>query len=110
MSGVSHYVSKPLPPRQPHDVRRFRNPPPSNYFKTREINFNKSYDQPSYDNPQNEYDYCQEYYEYPEHDSEYSYEHPLQYSDSYCVEETQDNILTPENKDFRKLPKSDKLK
>lgn len=111
MSGTPlHYVSKLFPPRQPHDWRRFGNPPPTNYFKTREINFNESYDKPSYDNPQNEYDYCQEYHEYLEYNCEYSYKHPLQYSDNYCVKETQDNVLTPENKDFQKFPKSDKSK
>lgn len=40
MSGVSHFVPKPLPPPG-HDWQKFGNPPPSNYFKTREVNFNE---------------------------------------------------------------------
>jgi hypothetical protein len=39
MSGVSHFVSKPMPPSG-HDWRRQGNPPPSNYFKTRDVNVN----------------------------------------------------------------------
>lgn len=39
MSGVSHFATKPLPPSG-HDWRKFGNPPPSNYFKTRDVNVN----------------------------------------------------------------------
>lgn len=45
MSGVSHYVTRALPFPQPaHDWRKHGNPPPSNYFKTREMNFTECYD------------------------------------------------------------------
>lgn len=49
MSGVSHFTTKPLPPSG-HDWRKFGNPPPSNYFKTREMNFNQclGYDEQYY--------------------------------------------------------------
>lgn len=51
MSGVSHYVTKSTPPRPAftgHDWMRHGNPPPSNYFKTRELNFNEGYDNYDY--------------------------------------------------------------
>lgn len=55
MSGVSHFTNKPLPPSG-HDWRRYGNPPPSNYFKTREVNTNEcaAYDE-SYYNSYNSY-------------------------------------------------------
>lgn len=57
MSGVSHYVSKPMPVRG-HDWSKFGNPPPTNYFRSREANFNYFYNEPTCDSP----DY---YYEAP---------------------------------------------
>lgn len=48
MSGVSHYVEKRLP-LTGHDWRKHGNPPPTNYFKTRELNFNE-FDESGYDN------------------------------------------------------------
>lgn len=75
MSGVSHFTPKPLPPRIPgHDWQRFGNPPPSNYFKTREMNFNESYDYDDYN-----YDYYDYYYNYqtdytePDYNNYYDY-------------------------------------
>lgn len=60
MSGVSHYVTKALPPTiQGHDWRKFGNPPPTNYFKSREMNYNEVGDYSDY--------YYPEYY-YPESD------------------------------------------
>lgn len=44
MSGVSHFTPRNLPSSSfanAHDWRRFGNPPPTNYFKTREMNFNE---------------------------------------------------------------------
>lgn len=67
MSGISYPVARPLPTRIPHDWRIHGNPPPSNYFKTREVNANEFYEQnPYYD--EYHYDYpnyeCTEYQEY----------------------------------------------
>lgn len=81
MSGVSHFVTKALPPTiQGHDWRKFGNPPPTNYFKSREVNFNEVDDcyYPDYyyeptDYPEtdygNNYDYqsVQEYYYDPQY-------------------------------------------
>lgn len=108
MSGVSHFVSKPLP-LTGRDWRTHGNPPPNNYFKTREVNFNESgydYDiQYDYDNSYPEYD--QFYYtceQYPEY-YDCSYENPT----STVVEEI-GNLTTPEQQDFQKEPSSDKQK
>lgn len=41
MSGVQHFVPKPLPMMPGHDWQRNGNPPPNNYFKTRELNLSE---------------------------------------------------------------------
>lgn len=73
MSGVSHFVTKPLPPALTgHDWRRFGNPGPSNYFKSREMNFNETADgDDSYYHPyyygemtDNAYNDCATFYDY----------------------------------------------
>lgn len=46
MSGVQHFVSKPMP-LTGHDWRRHGNPPPTNYFKSRDVNVNDCW---TYDN------------------------------------------------------------
>lgn len=71
MSGVSHYVTRPLR-SSGHDWTKSGNPPPSNYLKTREANLNEcaSYEGYYYQDP--------EPYEcYPEY--EYNYECPTDY-------------------------------
>lgn len=119
MSGVSHYATKPFPApaRQLHDWSKFGNPPPSNYFKSREMNFNEFYDQQLYNDAQDYYqpydcDYYQDCYEHPDSTYLYSQDQQPEYSDSYsyCVEATQEDVPTPENEDFSKLQTSDKLK
>lgn len=108
MSGVSHFVSRPLP-LTGHDWRTHGNPPPSNYFKTREVNFNElGYDYDvhyDYDNSYPEYD--QYYYtcdQYPEY-YDCNYDHPT----STVVEEI-GNTVPPEQEDFQKGSSSDKQK
>lgn len=80
MSGVSHFVPRPLPV---NDWRTFRNPPPSNYFKTREMNFNEMTD--DYD----AYNYPDYYYALPDY---YYVCEPYDYSDFYDYQQT-----NPEN-------------
>lgn len=113
MSGVSHFVSKPMPmtSRTPHDWSRFGNPPPSNYFKTREMNFNESYDTYNYNDCFNDH-YPYEYYYHPDYYMyDFSCDQPnFTEPESYCVEETQDSVDQSENEDFQKTTKSDKLK
>lgn len=85
MSGVSHYATKALPPALTgHDWRKFGNPPPTNYFKTRELNYNEIADCNDtyyYPEPYNEMtDYCYDYNTYdanqiePEYYDMYAYE------------------------------------
>lgn len=57
MSGVSHYVARERPFQSQltgHDWRKSGNPPPSNYFKTREMNINEcsNYDNYNYYQPE----------------------------------------------------------
>lgn len=95
MSGVSHFVSRPLPPRIPgHDWQRHGNPPPSNYFKTREINFNETYeDYDCYDQYYDQYEYNDYYnninpFEHQSNPQPYDYpleSHP-QYPDSSPIQ------------------------
>lgn len=113
MSGVSHYVTKPMPMRTPHDWSRFGNPPPSNYFKSREINFNESYDNYGQYEPYNDYYdvYQQDYYEYPDFACA-PYEHQYYYQEyvPVSVEEAQDEVPPTGNEDFQQTSKSEKPK
>lgn len=112
MSGVSHYVAKPFQTRTPHDWTKFGNPPPSNYFKTRELNFNEFYE------PTEQYQPCYDYYDYNQYEQDY-YEQP-DFTDNYyypCYPETQppldetcDANTTDNNEDFQIKAKSEKLK
>lgn len=67
MSGVSNYVERRLPTfaLTGHDWRKHGNPPPTNYFKTREVNFNES------DGYDSNYYYCDDYDGYPEYYQDY---------------------------------------
>ncbi|XP_069354459.1 uncharacterized protein [Maniola hyperantus] len=65
MSGVSHFTPRHLPPSG-HDWRKFGNPPPTNYMKSRDVNFN-------------EYDYDYDYdYDY---NYDYDYDNYEQFTD-----------------------------
>jgi hypothetical protein len=110
MSGVTPFTSKPLPPSG-HDWRRFGNPPPNNYFKTREVNFNETdgdynvdYEHSEYNYPEFEYNY--DYYDSYSSFSNYENYHP---SEGAIVEEL-DSQVPPENENFQKGSNSDKLK
>lgn len=75
MSGVSHFVPRTLPPSG-HDWRRFGNPPPSNYFKTRDVNLNECAiyaDDYNYYYPENYEDYYYaDNYDYAEIPNDYA--------------------------------------
>lgn len=118
MSGVSHFVSKPLPPSG-HDWRKFGNPPPSNYFKTREMNFNDCLDYeygPYCDNNYSDYFYdAPEYYcDYNEYQGDYFYDSNYSYSESTnpeCVSEPLEEGPSPSKaEDFQTAGRSDKPK
>lgn len=116
MSGVSHYVAKSFPSRTPHDWTKFGNPPPSNYFKTREINFNEFYDPQYQYDPYYDYDgidYQQDYYEYPDFAYGASYNPPSyhpEYIPNVSVEEPQEEAHLADSEDFQKPSKSEKPK
>lgn len=111
MSGVSHFTPKPLPLRG-HDWTKQGNPPPSNYFKSRQLNLNECYDQ-TYDDPYmyydpNEYEY---YYAEPvEYPYDYYYDQPpLPMTENNISYENSDSQDTEsQNQNFQKTPKSDK--
>lgn len=123
MSGVSHFVSKPFRPNpfgnNAHDWTKSGNPPPSNYFRSREMNFN---DCVTYDTPYD--DYHSDYYSYnePFEYSDYSYysDSEPQFYDQYSQltlenrneEQGQTSALTANdnNQDFQIAPNSDKPK
>lgn len=121
MSGVSHFAPK-ITPRPPtgHDWTKHGNPPPSNYFKTREMNMNEVdfYDHQGY--PDFTYDsYGDQFYQY--YPEPYTYEpvyEPSAYSDyvpAYVEEPESIPERVPEgtaaeNQDFHITPRSDKPK
>lgn len=118
MSGVSHFVPRRLPPTNTpgltgHDWRRSGNPPPNNYFKTREINYVDC----SNDFLMNdEYytDYCEPYYNYCEY---LDYQYPYESSNQELIDCSEiSNQANEEAKvkstesDFQKTQRSDTLK
>lgn len=113
MSGVSHFVPRILPRTiQGHDWTKHGNPPPSNYFKTREMNINETD--------------CYDYYEYPDYTYDnyyeqtytepYTYEpvyEPSGYSDyvpAYVEEHQEVPEVASDSQDFQTAQKSDKPK
>lgn len=108
MSGVSHFVSRPMPVRG-HDWTKSGNPPPSNYFKSREINLNECYEYPYYelyyDNSYDERN-C-DYYEQPDYtyyDMSLSMPQQSTCADTHGAtsEETQAKVTTPNEENFQK--------
>lgn len=118
MSGVSHFVSKPLPPSGWNWAKQ-GNPPPSNYFKSRDINMHEcsNYDYDYYEQyGYPEYNYCEDYYDqhfntYP-YGPTYEYD-PTQTSDlnnEYEPQTIEDQSPPSTEEDFQNAPKSGKLK
>lgn len=121
MSGVQKFYPRPLPPAggARHDWRIHGNPPPSNYFKTREMNMNVCYDNNYYP----DYDYEPDYNYYAQSNNE-TYNHP-DYPDYDAIQMTypsHDNVLeypdgadvedinTNDYQNFQAHPKSKKPK
>lgn len=115
MSGVSHFVPKPLPPTG-RDWRVHGNPPPSNYFQTREVNMNEfdyDYDYNSYDYGDYEPDftYPNEQYGYYDNSDYAYYGHPLcPYNEHPTVDkgDLESNVVPAEN--FQQTSQSEKPK
>lgn len=110
MSGVSHFVPKPLPPTR-HDWRTDGNPPPSNYFRTREVNNYDCVFDPYYDLVcaayNQDYDAYQEYLDFYTNYGQY---------DGPVIEELRPNTDEAGNENrksdgnFPEVPKSEKPK
>lgn len=128
MSGVQRYVPRTLPHSQMmtgHDWTKSGNPPPTNYFKSREMNMNECYDTSSYYNDyytyyDSDYTDCPQYsdnaegYVYTDY-PDYDYQVPtLPYHDtSYgptIVTDAEDHQVEDTNQDFQKASTSKKPK
>lgn len=116
MSGVSHFTTKPLPPAfAGHDWRRHGNPPPTNYFKSREMNFNETMDSdnmhyyPDYygemtDNAYNDYGSYHDYVQTdPDEYSTYNYDYEQYPETTRALEAPQPSMPQSKNElDFHK--------
>lgn len=110
MSGVSHFVSKPMPrPLTGHDWTKHGNPPPSNYFKTREMNMHEIDYSDYYNYPDYNYGYYDSTYYQPTY--ELMCEQQAHYNDYVpaYVEEPQEEVPT-DSQDFQIAPESEKQK
>jgi hypothetical protein len=129
MSGVSHYVVKERPASgqiSGHDWRKQGNPPPSNYFKAREMNVNECASYGDYYYPNyNEHYTCNEPVDYFYYTTEYYYDEPNYYvsdqsnyelpplqqeTQAVSLEEPQPSTSFTGEQDFPKSTKSNKLK
>ncbi|PZC80352.1 hypothetical protein B5X24_HaOG214869 [Helicoverpa armigera] len=118
MSGVQRFTPKPLPPiNRPavHDWNKFGNPPPTNYFKTREMNMNEcmTYDDSYYNN----YYYEPEYNYYTDcndGDIDPSLAADSTYynvsTDDQVFDESQTGVTNYTQQDFQEASTSQKLK
>lgn len=105
MSGVSNFAERRLP-MTGHDWRKHGNPPPTNYFKTREINFNEfdGYDNYYCDDYDSYSDYYNDFYSYDQYPDYYSCDQ-YSYQEPPVVEE-----IPPSDENFQKDSKSEKPK
>lgn len=121
MSGVSHFQPRQLMPNG-HNWAKSGNPPPSNYFKTRELNHNEclGYDNYNY-YPEFNPDYETQYY-YPEnsdyndysvatYDCDYQpYTLTESIDDNFSINEPQPSTSNDQEQDFPPAPHIRKLK
>jgi hypothetical protein len=90
MSGVSHFAPKPLPPSGWNWMRQ-GNPPPSNYFKSRDVNVNEFY------NLDDIYYYPECHYDYNDSYQYYDYTNDCANYNEYCYDYNQPSELTEED-------------
>lgn len=110
MSGVSHFIPRNLPPTG-HDWRKFGNPPPSNYFKTRELNFNEFDDDYNYNEYEYYPDYDQYYYDYDQYNEHYEpYYTSEEPSAVYNVDEPISTCKDSKDENFQDALKPEKPK
>lgn len=83
MSGVSHFTPRVLPPSG-HDWTKHGNPPPTNYFKTRDVNVNECISYDDYCNYQYDDSYnTDSYYTVPDSYNNYEYDSLYPYQTQY---------------------------
>lgn len=117
MSGVQHFIPKALPPTlSGHDWRRFGNPPPNNYFKSREINLNEcAYYDDSYYQDYYDTDYYNDVSDYNYYDTTYDYDDRVQFYEPTTSAESNDEPQAScsnsnTESDFQKPGPSNKLR
>lgn len=128
MSGVSHFSARPMRPNvfgnNVHDWNKSGNPPPSNYFKTREMNFNNCMNyEPNdyyYSDDYNDYNINMPYDFYDSSNYQYNNEYEFQLHDQYpqaTLENVSDDqnysaetLNNDSNKDFQLAPNLEKRK
>lgn len=116
MSGIQHFAHTALPPTSMgHDWRKFGNPPPNNYFKTREINLNECAYDDSYYDYQDYYDtgcYNDEIHS-NNYDTTYNYDDRVQFCDPSSNAELSNEaqaMCSNMESDFQESAPSNKLK
>lgn len=122
MSGVSHYVPKQLPVNQGQSGHRPGNPPATNYFRPREVNFNQCQEYYPFYNYSDFYDEEECYESYPYNYDTHCQYPEISYYDEAQVQYTEREHLEPSifepngsstsdnREDFPKERSSDKLK
>lgn len=115
MSGVQHVTPRVLPlTATAHDWRRFGNPPPNNYFKSREVNFNEcAYDDSYYQDYYHDTEYYNDASDGHYNDMTYDYDDRVQFYEPTTNVESNDEpqaSCSNAEADFRKKGPSDKLR
>lgn len=112
MSGVSHFINRPMPLRG-HDWTKRGNPPPTNYFKSRQLNNHECYDSNYYDMYGMPYDPYQNYEYYTDSDYtdlcdpyEYQNDQPQELANDSNPQIKNNDVIDSEN--FQENPKSNR--
>lgn len=112
MSGVSHFVSRPLPATNSWNWALQGNPPPSNYLKTRDVNVNEcsNYGEAYYYPDPSDYLYNDPYNQDYFYFNDYTYDNdiPEQTDGTNDIDNpgTVDQQQPSTSQDFQKAPKS----
>lgn len=128
MSGIQHFTPRALPPTggSGHDWSKHGNPPPNNYFKTREMNVNECTSTADYYSQYPDYSYDYDYYcpdqmyesyepyshDYGDYDNHTQPDGCINGSTAICVDSDaeQPQATTSQEGNFRESPLSNKPK
>ena len=111
MSGVSHFVPRPLPATNSWNWAQQGNPPPSNYLKTRDVNVNEcsNYGEDYYYPDLSDYFYFDPYYQDYFYFNDCTYDVTPQQTDGTNDKDQPgavDHQQPSTSQDFQKAPKS----